>query len=325
MRTQDIFLSVVVPVGELFTTLANTLEGLVETLSSLTSDFEVILVVGHHTESSVDQLREIVMSPDLSNIQVFSLTQRVSIDEAYWVGVDNSLGDFVVLLNPHEDDPEFIAEMLAEVDNGSEIVFASNTFRKKRSVLQRVVRSLFNRVSRSLGGIDVSKDAPRFRLMSRSVITRISKFPRPHLAYRHLPLASGFKMKHLRYRFDKGFEFKTPISDDIELGLNLLFFSPRVPLRLVTGLALLGAAVNAIYALYVFFVWLSGTSTEPGWVSLSLQFSGMFLLVSLALFFLGEFLIQIAKSNMPGPSVYMGEEFSSPVMRHKEKKNIKIS
>ncbi len=62
-------------------------------------------------------------------------------------------------------------------------------------------------------------------------------------------------------------------------------------MRMVTSLSLFGAVANVLYSIYVVGISLFKVDVEPGWVSLSLQQSGMFFLISLVLLVLGEYIL----------------------------------
>ncbi|MFM0145471.1 hypothetical protein [Paraburkholderia sp. RL18-085-BIA-A] len=60
----------------------------------------------------------------------------------------------------------------------------------------------------------------------------------------------------------------------------------------------------------------------PGWVSISLQQSGMFFLISLVLLVLAEYILNMASLSSEGPLYHVGQEFTSAKMTRREKLNI---
>ena len=96
----------------------------------------------------------------------------------------------------------------------------------------------------------------------------------------------------------------------------------RLPMRFVTLLSLFGACANLIYSFYVMFIWFFKESVAPGWVSSSLQMSGMFLLISLVLLVLGEYILYMASLYNEGPQYHVGQEFTSAKMTRLEKLNL---
>jgi len=104
--------------------------------------------------------------------------------------------------------------------------------------------------------------------------------------------------------------------------MRLLVSTTQAPMRLVTSLCLFGAAANLLYSIYVISIGLFKADVAPGWVSLSLQQSGMFFLISLVLLVLGEYILHMASLSNEGPLYHVGQEFTSARMTRKEKLNI---
>jgi hypothetical protein len=93
-------------------------------------------------------------------------------------------------------------------------------------------------------------------------------------------------------------------------------------MRLVTSLSLFGAIANLVYSVYVVGIGLFKADVAPGWISLSLQQSGMFFLISLVLLVLGEYILNMVSLQNEGPLYHVGQEFTSARMMHREKLNI---
>ena len=77
-----------------------------------------------------------------------------------------------------------------------------------------------------------------------------------------------------------------------------------------------------MYCVYVLAVGILKTDVAPGWISLSLQQSGMFFLISLVLLVLGEYILNMASLSNEGPLYHVGQEFTSARMTRLEKLNI---
>jgi hypothetical protein len=77
-----------------------------------------------------------------------------------------------------------------------------------------------------------------------------------------------------------------------------------------------------LYSVYVIAIGIFKSDVAPGWVSLSLQQSGMFLLISLVLLVLGEYILHMASLSNEGPLYHVGQEFTSVRMLRREKLNI---
>ena len=108
----------------------------------------------------------------------------------------------------------------------------------------------------------------------------------------------------------------------MDRGMRLLVSTTQAPMRLVTSLSLFGAVANLVYSIYVVGVGFFKTDVAPGWISLSLQQSGMFFLISLVLLVLGEYILHMASLSNEGPLYHVGQEFTSARLTRREKLNI---
>ena len=98
-----------------------------------------------------------------------------------------------------------------------------------------------------------------------------------------------------------------------------------MPLRLVTSISVLGALLNVIYAFYVLGVALTDRNVQPGWVSTSLQLSGMFFLVCCCLGVIGEYLLNLTKQTIKAPRFHLAEELASPKVASYQQINVKLT
>jgi hypothetical protein len=143
------------------------------------------------------------------------------------------------------------------------------------------------------------------------------------LTYRHLPASGGFAKSTLSYSAKPRVQtVRQRLGDSIDRGMRLLVSTTRAPMRLVTSLCLFGAFANILYSVYVVAVGLLKADVAPGWISLSLQQSGMFFLISLVLLVLGEYVLNMASLSNQGPDYHIGQEFTSARMTRREKLNV---
>ena len=236
-----VFLSVVYVVRNQGYQLESIIHCASEKLSSLVTDYELIIVDNASDDESINVLKNLTGQSGYPNLQVYALTKEVDGDTASWVGLENALGDFVAVIDPQLDDIGFLPEMLDKAVMGADMVYARNT--KK-------------------------------------------------------------------------------LGESIDRGMRLLVSTTQAPMRLVTSLSLFGAAANLVYSVYVVAIGILKTDVAPGWVSMSLQQSGMFFLISLVLLVLGEYILHMASLSNEGPLYHVGQEFTSARMTRREKLNI---
>ncbi|MGX6571126.1 glycosyltransferase [Cupriavidus necator] len=293
-------------------------------IAPLVSDYELIVVDNASTDDSVQTLKSLSGEGGLPNLQIYALTKEVDTDTAAWVGLENALGDFVAVVDPFVDDIAFLPEMLDKAASGADVVFATNKQKPAQGLLYRGAFGVFNGLFRWFSGVDLAREAPQYRLLSKRVINFILQHRQPALTYRHLPATGGFARANLAYSAAPRQAPRKRLGNSIDRGMRLLVSTTRAPMRLVTVLSLFGAVANLLYSAYVVVIWLFKPDVAPGWISLSLQQSGMFFLISLVLLVLGEYILDMATASNEGPLYHVGQEFTSARMTRNEKLNIEV-
>jgi hypothetical protein len=319
-----VFLSVVLVTRDQTDRVTDLLRMAESHIAPLVSDYELIVVDNGSTDNSVTVLKALTGEAGMANLQVYALTKEVDTDTACWVGLENALGDFVVVIDPLQDDFAFISTMLERAVIGVDVVFAANELKAPQGIAYRCAYAVFNAAYKMSNGIHLAKEAPQFRLLSKRVINFMLQHPRPAMSYRYLPATAGFARELLSYRSTPRAQKRRRLGDSIEQGMRLLVSTTRAPMRLVTSLSLLGAVANLVYSVYVLLIGVFKTDVAPGWISLSLQQSGMFFLISLVLMVLGEYILNMVTLSNEGPLYHVAQEFTSSRVTRRERLNIEV-
>lgn len=322
MKFFPIFLSVVYVIRNQESEIEGFLKAATAQLRSLVCDYELIIVDNASTDRTVLRLRDLISQSTLPNVQVYSLIKEVDTDTASWVGLENALGDYVAVLDPLKDDISFLPEMLAHTSTGAEVVFAKNIEKLRQGIIYTAAHAVFNQLFKIFSGVHLDKEAPQYRLLSKRVVNFILQHPQPALTYRHLPATGGFVRANMEYRSPPHAAQAKKLGASIHRGLRLLVSTTQAPMRIVTLLSLFGAVANLLYSVYVVAIGVFKTNVAPGWISLSLQQSGMFFLISLVLLVLGEYILHMAKASSDGPLYHVGQEFTSAHMTRHDKLNL---
>ena len=317
-----IFLSVVFVVRNQADYIEELLSDVTLNIANLVSDYELIIVDNASNDDSIAVLKELTKENGLPNLQIYALTREVDMDTASWIGLENALGDFVAVVDPLTEDVGFLTEMLEQAVSGFDVVFARNEKKTEQSFAYWFACAIFNGLYRHFNGIHLSKEAPQYRVLSRKVINFILQHPQPVISYRHLPATGGFTRTNLSYRTTPKKHSTKQLGDSIDRGIQLLLSTTRAPMRIVTSLSLFGAVANLLYSGYIVAVVFLKTDVAPGWISLSLQQSGMFFLISLVLLVLGEYILHMASLSNEGPIYHIAQEFTSAHITRREKLNI---
>jgi glycosyltransferase involved in cell wall biosynthesis len=316
------FLSVVFVVRNHADGLERMLSEAADILAHRVSDYELIVVDNASSDQTIATMQGLTGEEGLANLQVYALTKEVDTDTAAWVGLENALGDFVVVIDPLVDDIRFATTMLDHAVSGADVVFATNQATSPQSFAYRCANTVFQGLYNWFNGVNLAKEAPQYRILSKRVINFILQHPQPSITYRHLPATGGFSKAYVSYTSTPKISRQKRLGESMDRGMRLLVSTTRAPMRLVTSLSLFGAIANLVYCVYVVTVAIFKTDVAPGWISFSLQQSGMFFLISLVLLVLGEYILNMASLSNEGPLYHVAQEFTSAKMTRRMKLNI---
>jgi glycosyltransferase involved in cell wall biosynthesis len=316
------FLSVVLVIRNYEVGIRKTLVDATDVVAGIVDLYELIIIDNASGDNSVSILKQLTCEDGLANLQVFALTKEVDSDTASWIGLENALGDFVVTIDPFADDIGFVPRMLEIACSGADVVFADNRLKARQRLPYRIAYALFNRLYRALGGVHLAREAPQFRILSKRLVNFILRHPQPAMTYRHLPVTGGFTRRYLCYSAVPKAAPPKRLAESIDRGMKLLVSTTYIPMRLVTLLSLLGAGANLLYCMYVVGVGIFKADVAPGWISVSLQQSGMFFLISLVLLVLGEYILNMVSVSSNAPRYHVAQEFTSARMTSREKLNV---
>jgi hypothetical protein len=317
-----VFLSVVFVFRNQAEQLEEVLRDATTRIAGLVGDYELIVIDNASTDASVATLKRLTGQAGIANVQVYALTKAVDRDTASWVGLENALGDFIAVVPPLADELSFLPTMLERAVSGADVVFANNTHKRAHRLSYRLAAGVFTRIYQYFNGVHLADDAPPYRVLSKKIVNFLLQHPQPAISYRHLPASAGFAQERLSYSGQRHAGPRETLRDGIERGMRMLVSTTKAPMRLVTALCMFGAVSNLVYSAYVLAIAFFKDDVAAGWVSLSLQQSGMFFLLSLVLLVLGEYILQMASLSNEGPLYYVAQELSSERITRRARLNI---
>ena len=320
----DAFVSAIVTMRNAESWAEPVLRQLCLQLENTTSDFEIVVVDNASSDSTVVLLEELCTT--LPNIQVFSLGVVAPDNVATMAGLEQCLGDFVLLLTPTEDELTFIPELIKQATLGFDVVLgqAIETKSPKRC-LHGFLLGIFALFYQCVTRHDIAVNAPMYRLMSRRVLNYILQHEAAFVLYRTLPLIAGFKtatFEFARSTSNVVYRKQKPLHKAVSEGIALFTASSVIPIRFVSLLCLVSSSLSVLYSFYVIAVFFFNHSVAPGWTTLSLQISGLFFLMFVALAVLSEYIIQISNLAARRPLYHVGREFRSRRVNRRSQLNV---
>lgn len=186
-------------------------------------------------------------------------------------GLEVCSGERILVLDADlQDPPELLAEMMALMDQGHDVVFGQRRKRVGETYFKVKSASVFYRVLDRLVDVNIPVDTGDFRLMSRRVVEHLLAMPERYRFIRGMISWIGFSQVPLEYERKERFAGTTnyPIRKMVSLAADAVTSFSIVPLRIASHLGFafgLGGLTMLGLVLWSYF---SGGNVE-GWTSLA--------------------------------------------------------
>lgn len=276
--------------------------------------FEIVLVDDGSTDGTAATVQPLLKK--IQRIRYLKLSRSFGRDVALSAGIESSIGDFVVTLDPRTDPIDVIPAMIEVCRKSGGIVHGVAENPVSRSVPRDFIGKLFRNYCRKRLGVDIKRGVSDLRVMTRQAVNALLQIREQSRYLRVLTLTLGYQHEFFPYRLQlrEGGPRTPPLRSELATGIDLLAANTRHPLRMVTAAGLLGAVLNLLYACYVVVIFLLKPTVAEGWTTLSLQLSGMFFFICLILAVLSEYVGTILGEVRSRPLYFIAQESNSSVL-----------
>ncbi|WP_082020941.1 glycosyltransferase family 2 protein [Candidatus Soleaferrea massiliensis] len=308
----------------------NEEEVLGETSRRLTDKFQALLAaekispqsrVLYVDDGSRDGTWEIILRQHRENpmFQGLKLSRNKGHQNALLAGLmlAKEHADMVISMDADlQDDIGAIDAFIDRYYNGCEIVYGVRNRRDTDTFFKRTSASMFYKFMRFLG-VDIIDNHADYRLMSKRALDELANFQEVNLFLRGIIPLLGFKTDIVYYERQERFAgtSKYPFKKMMSFAFDgITSFSVR-PIKFITGLGILIAAVSIIVLVYTLFVKIFGF-TVPGWTATigSIWLIGGINLLCLGI--IGEYIGKIYKEVKARPKYIVETDTLHPEGRH---------
>lgn len=308
-KHDDAFVSVVLVSENGAAAVVASLREVHGVLSRAFADYEIVVVDRRSGDGTDRAVAEIL--PLVPCVRYLELAARVSRDVAVAAGVENAIGDFVVVMEPGAD-PAWLVEKAVRRcrETGSIILGVAD---RRQSLAYAVARPLCRWL---LDAVDyrLPRNATGFCCLSRRVVNSAGATGRLHHQFLSRVMRSGYGHEVIRYELCGPKKAPKRLLPGIRETMRLLVFNSTAPLRWINGLGLAGSALTFLIALYGVAIKLFKGDVVEGWTTTVLFMSFPFTLLFIILAFLGEYLLRLL-DTIGEPSEYsVAVERTSTVM-----------
>lgn len=310
------FVSVVTALHNHADMLASYLAALHQHLQENFTDFEILLVDSRSTDTTRSQINKLLQK--IPSVRFLELTSNVDKEVALAAGMENAIGDFIVLHNIDEDPTECIFDLVQQCCNNSDIVIGVAP--QRQSMGYKLIRPFTQWVLHSIG-YTIPKNATGLRCLSRRAVNTVTQTGRFHHQFYVRINNSGYDFSIYNYQQLPGTSVRD-LRQGIRQGVNLLVFNSTKPLRWMSGLGLFGSLLAFIIAAYSILVRLFKDDVIEGWTTLVLFTSMLFGILFIILAFLGEYLGRLLDDRSEHKDYAIGFELTSSVMLEEQRRNV---
>ncbi len=253
----------------------------VESLCSLTDDYEIILVNDASPDNSWSEIvRQCAENPRVKGI---NLSRNFGQHYAITAGLRYATGEWVVVMDCDlQDRPEEIPNLYRKAQEGFDIVYARRAVRKDGFV-KKSTSALFYRVFRRLSGMESDKAVANFGIYHKRVIEEFNRMPEQSRFFPSQIRYLGFKDTAIDVEHSERSEGKSSYSlmKRFKLGFDVVVSNSNKPLRFAVGLGFCMSALSFLLALYNVIAKWAGVIQVPGYTTtvFSIWFVGGLLLL----------------------------------------------
>ena len=295
-------ISVVVPILNEADNIRELHQRLLQTLGSMGSSFEIVLIDDGSTDNSLDIIKD--LSGADHHTGYISFTRNFGHQIAIHAGLEHCTGNRIVIMDGDlQNPPELIPAMINKMNEGFEVVYAKRKLRKEESFMKRMTASLFIKILNRISDVAIPADTGEFRIISDHVAKELSlmkdhnKFIRGEVSW------TGFKQAFIEYEGESRHGGKSTFTyrKMISLAIDGITGFSNFPLKFASLSGIFISMVAFLWIIYVLVQKLIMHQTVSGWASImvAVLFLGGIQLLSIGI--IGEYISRIndATRNRP--------------------------
>jgi len=291
--SEQVLLSVVLPVYNEQDVLATLLGELTESLSECDVDHEILFVNDGSSDASPEILDRLAV--ENASVRVIHLVRNFGHQAAVQAGLAHARGDAVVLMDSDmQDSPQAIPRLVERWRSGYDVVYAIRTQRKE-GPLKRFLFAAFHRLLARVASVRIPADAGIFGLVDRRVVREIIALTERDRYFPGLRSWVGFRQTGVEVERGARYDDRPRVSllGLVRLAKTAVFSFSSLPLTVFYVIGGLAAVVFVVLGSYSLFAKLFTDLAIPGWTSHILTGSFFGALNALGICILGEYVVRI--------------------------------
>lgn len=313
------FISVVLNTHHLSEELISKLRQIQGLLDENYSDYEILVVSkGPYRDVPRNSAVDLILKT-IPSVRFLQLSGGVHDDVVWAAGLENAIGDFVILFDHLTDPLDVINRAVEECKAGYDVVVGVSD--QPLPFTYRILRDTASRVLRAID-YHIPKNSTGLRCLSRRAVNAVTDTGRFHHQFYLRIQKTGYPVSELVYKPVSESQVKKSIMHGFRNLVRLMVFNSSRPLRWMSVIGTIGSTCALLFAVYSIVVNLINGHVVEGWTTTILFMSVLFMLQFIMLAFFGEYLSRLLDDRSEQAAYSVVFEKNSVVMVNQDRVNV---
>jgi glycosyltransferase involved in cell wall biosynthesis len=280
MKDQE-FISVVLYTHNNQFLIDDTLRRILNFINARFINFEIIVVNDSSIDETKNEIKKFIKENDNSRITLINLAFKHGLETAICVGVDFSVGDFVIELDSPvlSFNENIIFDLYKKSCEGFDIVSLKSY--KNRDSSSSFFYFLLNHFSTA----KIEYDTEICSILTRRAVNGISKIKDKTKYRKILHNYSGYTKGSLTINLESKIKSSAGFSEKVKMASDILFSFTDIGYKINLYMTMLFLAISIFIGCYSIYQYLFNEKVIEGWTTImlfiSFSFSGIFILLSI--------------------------------------------
>ena len=311
---RDIFVSVVVPLDNDVDILPAVVGEIDTVMRSHFGDYELIFI----DDGSTDGTRSFFerAKKEIPSFRYFRLTRPFGLEVAIACGLEQAIGDVIVVMRPDWDPPDRIPELAEKANDSDGIVIGVATDKFKRALVYRLAYQVYFGLCKIFLTRSQVYGATHFMALTRTALNALLTIKDSFRYIRVLAMYAGFEVTTIPYEFAlrRDPPRRRKALTLLENAGHIIVSNSDRPLRVAALISAFMGIADFAFLVYILAMRLLSNDIAPGWASTNFFNAIMFGLIFLVLAVLCEYLAEMRAEVKRRPLYVVQAELQSNVM-----------
>lgn len=314
LAKNDAFVSVILAASEIES--GANVKNLYDYLDSRYIDYEIVIIENQLNARLRKELKTLLSQ--VKSTRFIELAFEIDYEKTVAAGLENCIGDYVIVFNLQRDPLDTIAQMIKLSQDKNEVIVGIS--RNTRSTLSyKFIRPLVRKALYAVG-YNIPQNATSLRCLSRSAVNSTTRARNYHHQIFIRIANCGFETYQMPYTVINS--QKKNLTSAVFSTFRIMIFNSTKPLRWMSMLGMFGCLVSLIFATYSFIVHFVNNNVADGWSSIVIIISFLFMILFTILSFFGEYLGRILDTQSLHSPYWVLNEHNSSVMADSNRNNV---